>query len=269
MKLTILGSGTDASNVPGVPNRYPPGFLIKTNEGIHILFECSEGVRFRLQQAGVDHAELMHLAVTHSHPDHYCLPQLYQSIHNTRMWSGRYEVPHQLNLYCPKQIAEGFMDLWRLYSPNWPEGLPLLKLNFTVLPCADPVRIGNSRLLGLRVYHGNPKIEALAFRLESPDGVFTYSGDTVLCEGIRQAAQGATVFVCEASARVGRHRHELSGVHMSPYVAGLVAKEAKVRTLVLFHYTGLDTEEAVIEDCRNSGYQAEIVLGKDFQEFHI
>jgi ribonuclease BN (tRNA processing enzyme) len=69
MKLTILGSGTDASQLPGIPNRFPPGFLVEWDNE-KILFECSEGIRFRLEQIGIDYASIRHLAISHSHPDH-------------------------------------------------------------------------------------------------------------------------------------------------------------------------------------------------------
>lgn len=269
MKITILGSGTDASNLPDIPNRYPPGFLVEI-AGEQILFECSEGVRFRLEQAGVDHAELKHLAITHSHPDHFGgVIAFYQSIHNTRMWSGRYEIPHELNIYCPKQVADAFWKLWLLHSPNWPEGLPTPKINLVKMPGDEKIVIGAAKLSAFPVYHGTDKIEAVAYRLESKEGVFVYSGDLVLCEGIRQAAKDTDIFICEASARVGEHRQELSDVHMSPYVAGEIAKEAGVKKIVFFHYTGLDSDEAIIADCRSSGYKGEIMVGKDFQVFEI
>src|SRR3989344_2865428 len=100
MKLTILGSGTDASELPGIKDRYPPGYLVEFGKE-KILFECSEDIRFRLEKIKVDYTSLKHLAISHSHPDHYELPEFVQSVWNNLLWSGRSKKVHNLTIYCP------------------------------------------------------------------------------------------------------------------------------------------------------------------------
>jgi hypothetical protein len=49
MKLIALGTGVCASNLPDIVNREPPGFLVRVGVE-NILFDCSEGIRFRLEK---------------------------------------------------------------------------------------------------------------------------------------------------------------------------------------------------------------------------
>ncbi len=61
MKLTILGAGVGASGLAGAA-QYPPGFLLEWDDASaqdgkqKILFDCSEGVGFRLAQAGYEYS---------------------------------------------------------------------------------------------------------------------------------------------------------------------------------------------------------------------
>jgi len=52
-------------------------------------------------------------------------------------------------------------------------------------------------------------------------------------------------------------------------LAGDIAAGARVKKLVLFHYTGLDSDEKMISAARQAGFKEEIVIGKDFQSFKL
>ncbi len=262
MKLTVLGCGSPAS--PRAANRYPPGYLVEFR-GHKLLFECSEGIRFRLEQAGHAYTEIQDVAISHAHPDHYALihflqPALCPGIRNEFKNDS-------LNIYCPKQVAEDFPKLWGAHLPEMAGRgeLDFPKLNFVVLPSSlGPTEIGGAKLTAARVYHGFGKVDALAFRLETPEGVFAYSGDTGECPGIREVCRDADLFACECSSRVGDFQNARSYGHLSPHLAGDIAKKAGVKTLVLVHYTGIDSDEVVLQDCRSSGYSGDLILAKDF-----
>src|SRR3989344_2373852 len=216
MKLTILGSGTDASQIPGIPNRFPPGFLVEWDEE-KLLFECSEGIRFRLEKIGIDYASIRHLAISHSHPDHYALPQFYQSIHNKGLWGGEHFSDHELKVYGPKDLVEGFPGLWQKYHPDLSDMLPRPWLKFVAMPAQDEINIARAKLKAFEVYHGYGKVGAVAYRLETPEGIFVYSGDTGECEGIRDAANNADIFVCECSANIGDNQNPKGYGHLNPF----------------------------------------------------
>lgn len=268
MKLTILGSGTDASNLPGIANRFPPGFLIEWDNE-KLLLECSEGIRFRLEKVGIDYASIHHLAISHSHPDHYALPHFFQSIYNKGLWGGKHFADHELNIYGPKDLTENFTALWLLYHPDLPQMLPMPQLKFIALPESGEIKLGSASLEAFKVYHGFGKVGAVAFRLKSPSGVIAYSGDTGECEGIRQAAENADIFICECSARIGDKTSPKAYGHLNPFLVGDIAKNSQVKNIIIFHNTGLDSDEAIITECQRAGFEGEIVIAKDFQTFNL
>lgn len=261
MKVTVLGSG-----VSGREDRRPPGFLVEFGAE-KVLFECSEGIRFALNEIDCDYSDLKHFVLSHGHPDHFAFTHLVHSIYNHRQHQNRPKNP-ELNLYWPDSVADGFSTNWDYYMAGFKEKqLRWSKLNFYRMTTTREVRQKNFVFKSFPVYHSFGQIEALAFRLETAEGLFVYSGDTGLCQGVFEAAKGADLFVCEASARVGERQAFGKGYgHLSPFEAGQVAKQANVKKLILFHYTGFDSDEKILSDCRESGFAGEVIIGKDSQE---
>lgn len=56
---------------------------------------------------------------------------------------------------------------------------------------------------------------------------------------------------------------------LNPRQAGEVAKTCGVKKLVLTHYSGRDSDEAMLADCRLSGFEGEIVIAKDGDQYEI
>ena len=267
MKLTILGSGTCASQIPNVPNRYPPAFLVEFGQE-KVLFDCSEGVRFRLEQAGFQYADIHHIAISHIHPDHFALVHFIQSVFCNGLWGGIMNT--NITVYCPEEIKNAYPKLLSLQIPglDHPGLVDFPKPKFIV--AADRIsKLGDSTITAKKVYHEFGLTDAIAFRLETPEGVFAYSGDTGDCSGIREACKDADIFVCEASARIGDETNPTGYGHLNPRLAGEIAMQGKVKKLILFHYTGLDDDQSIIEDCKKSGFDGELVIAKDFQIFEI
>jgi len=101
----------------------------------------------------------------------------------------------------------------------------------------EPVHIGPLRLTPYRVLH---PVEAYAIRVEGPSDdpvagtvVLAYSGDTDICPGLAEAAEGADVLLSEAAFQEGRD--EIRGVHLTGRRAAQVARDADVGLLVLTH----------------------------------
>lgn len=261
MKLTLLGSGTCVNQLPNIPNRYPPAFLVEWADQ-KILFDCSEGTRFRLEQAGFNYTSIDHIAITHSHPDHCALVQFIQSKYVHYWWRSLDN--EDLTIYCPKHIEKNFNNIWSFYNPDIEEMWKPIHFRAMSEP-GSAEKIGNGTLKAYGVYHGHGKIDALAFRLETPEGVFTYSGDTGDCEGVHEACRGADIFVCEASSRINDQKGQVPYGHLAPQEVGEICKQGKVKKVILVHYQGFDTDEKMTEAVRSSGFEGEVVVGKDFQ----
>ena len=56
---------------------------------------------------------------------------------------------------------------------------------------------GSVRVLAVAVHH-EPVPDAVAYRVETPDGVVVISGDTRVCDEVEQPSAGADVLVHEA-----------------------------------------------------------------------
>lgn len=271
MKITILGSGVAAAQLPGIPDRFPPAYVVEV-AGEVVLFDCGEGTRFRLAAAGFEYAALKHIAISHSHPDHNALINLLQSTYCHGLWDATKPRNAVWNIYCPEHMVVNFPAVWNYYLPDQAGELyEFPKLQWHAMSAGPaPIALnGFLRLSAQPVYHGQGRTDAVAFRLESPDGVFAYSGDSGDCTGLRTVAQGADIFVCEASARIGDEQASAGFGHLTPYGAGKIAKEVEVKKLILVHYQGFDSNDAMLADCRRSGFEGEIAIGQDGQVFEV
>ncbi len=268
MKLTILGSGTCVNQLPGIPNRFPPAFLVEW--GAHkMLFDCSESVRFRLEFAGFDYADIHHIAISHAHPDHYALTHYIQAVFVKPLWGGEHFKNERIDVYCPDQIAEDFPKEWDIFTPElrgrekfpWPKTI----LHGMTQENARSIAVEDATLTTVPAYHGFGRVDALSFRLETPEGVFVYSGDTGWNDALPTFAKDADLFVCEASARVNDEKNAFDYGHLNAKQSGEIAKRANAKHLILFHYTGLDSDDALRDAVQASSFNGKMTIGKDFE----
>lgn len=265
MRLVALGTGTCTTAPPGQRQRLPPLFALDVaREGeapSWILFECSEGARWRLLDAGIDPRMIEHVAVSHPHPDHAALPQFVQS-RACEMIFGDGTRASRLNVYLPPLSAATLPSLWSWHQPE-DRGEPSSRVGLRAVPTPD----GWSReiadgvtLRAFKVTHGQSP--AVAFRVEARGRVFAYSGDSAPCEGLSRAAEGADLFVCEAASRVGVDLTKRYG-HCNPHQAASVARDARAKTLWLTHYSGHDTADAMLSDARSAGFAGVLHIAGD------
>lgn len=264
MRLIVLGSGMDASQISGIPNRFPPGFLLEWGSE-RLLLECPEAVRFRLEDVGVDYASIKYLVISHSHPDHYALPQYLQSVWNKFYLTGKRYDNYSLQIYGPKTLTRRVVELLGFYRPESKNFLPLTPPVLKSLPQNAPIIIKGLKLSAKKVYHGSGLLDSLSYRFEYKNKIIAYSGDTGDCKNVYKISLNADIFLCECSARIGDEQSSKTTGHLNPKQAGEIAKKSQVKKLVLFHYSGLDSNSAITKDCRKSGYAGEIIVAQDFQ----
>jgi len=86
-------------------------------------------------------------------------------------------------------------------------------------------------------------------RITDPSGAtLVFSGDTGVCEPLTELAQGADVFLCEASWTDAPDRPP--HVHLSGTEAGRVAKQAGVGELLLTHIPPWTSREEVLAEAK-------------------
>ncbi|MBI4138555.1 hypothetical protein HY479_00185 [Candidatus Uhrbacteria bacterium] len=269
MKVVALGTGVCANGYVPKADRQPPGFLVDVG-GFLVLFDCSEGIRYRLTAAGYDYGRVGHIAVTHGHPDHAALPQFIQAKSCRRIWANDQPSFATCNIYLPRKLAEGFPAVWDWHQPEnngayWPELTP----TFVSMDDKSEQMLAPDIILhSFAVPHGFGKHPALCYRLETPEGVIAYSGDSGMCDALVEAGMDADLYLCEASFRIGFVDAKKYG-HLTPREAGEVGKRSRAKRLRLTHYLDLDTPEAMLHDLRESGYHGDADVARDGDVYEI
>lgn len=210
MKITVIGS---CSALPK-KNEAASSYLIQS-KGINILLDCGSGSISVLQNY-INLNEIDAIILSHFHADHmsdiYCLQYGAAIDFNMGFRKNPLQVyAHKLdskfqNLkyknYC---IAKEIDDKSTLKFHD-------LKITFKwmkhTLPC-----------LGTRIQEGNK--------------IFSYSGDTEMCNNLGLLCKNADIFLCESTLL-----NEQSGIikgHLSCGEAGKIAKSSKVKKLILTH----------------------------------
>ncbi|GEM_PF-594925 len=265
MSLSVLALGTGVcTDTPHTKNaRQPPGFLIEV-DGTYLLFDCSEGIRFRLRAAGIDPGLVTHIAISHAHPDHAALPQFIQSKFCRQFIGGHDPRGAQLRIFMPKLLARDWPQVWNWHQPEndggyWNEFAP------EIVGMEDGFEeeiIPKVFLKAHAVYHGFGRHPSMGFRLVTPYGTVAYTGDTGVCEGVRVIAQSADLLIADCSTRVGQEYTGGYG-HMGPRQCGDVALKAGAKRLWLTHYYDFDVPDVMLAEVRAAGYFGEAKLAQD------
>ncbi|MFA6099272.1 MAG: ribonuclease Z [Patescibacteria group bacterium] len=266
LKVLTLGSGVCANKCLPGPRRYPPGFLIDY-DGQLLLLDVSEGVRFRLEDAGYDYGKVAHVAISHVHPDHADLSPFLQAKLCRTLWCQTEEGMEKLDVYLNETSIAGFEQTWQWRHPeaagklnHFPE-----KFNFTL----QPLRGGWEKeifkgltLKAFGVYHGFGQHPALGFRIEVEGKSIVYTGDAGLTESLFTNVEKADLLIADCGTRIGQEYTGGYG-HMGPGQCGMLAFRGQVKELWLTHYVGFDTPAAMEAEARKSGFSGIVKVVTD------
>jgi len=215
--LTVLGSGT----IVPMADRGCAGYLLRGDRGRAVLLDCGPGTLGRLAQIGVSAAEIRTLFLTHFHLDHVAdlAPLL-----NAR-WMLSAAGPREMEIVGPNGTRGHLAWLASRMDPWFAD------YRFAVHEARDGLlEVAGIRVASVATGH---TAESICFRLEDERGrsVF-YSGDTPATDAIVPLARGADLAVIECSMP----DEARSDGHLSPSLAGRIARLAGVRKLVLTHF---------------------------------
>lgn len=227
MRLTVLGSGT----VDPQPHRACSGYHVKTSHE-EFLFDLGNGALRRAVESSVEPSKVQHLFLSHLHPDHTAdiVPLLFARKYAPSPWD---DVP-ALTIHGPegtKEFLEALYSAWPSIRPNDPATLTVDEIP----PERGEVFEKASTTVGVvPVEHGD--MEAFAYWVKDGEKSLVYSGDTKLCEGIKNAAWGADLFVCECSCFPrGCEPLYCREVHLSWEDVAEICEEANPLAVVLTH----------------------------------
>jgi len=239
MECLILGSGTILQKDY---RKNCSGYLIDRC----LLVDCGPGIWQAVGRAGLKPAELNFILLTHLHVDHVSdlLPLLL----------ARFLSPNdqrkELRIFGPVGLRKWFRSLGEV-SGAW-----LRELHVRLTEMTGPISLNGYTVAAAGTGHTD---NSLCYRITAPDHrVLFYSGDSDYNQVLIEQAFHADVCILEASNTA---ETKIEG-HLTPALAGKVAREADVRHLVLTH---MYPEVEAIDAVREAGgfFKGTISLARD------
>ena len=232
MRLTVLGCAW-AAPIDGVG---ASGYLVEAG-GAQLLVDCGPGVATELGRHGSPW-RLDGVVVSHVHFDH-CYDLLPLAWTRLARLAGAPD-PTKLPLWLPPGGTQTLEWLGAAFVEHATEKyVRFHQTAFDTREYADAgaeLRFGEATIwLFGPTAHPAP---CYAIRIEAPDGVIAYSADGEACGAMRRAAEGADLFVCEATLFDEESRRP--GGHMTVRDAAELAADAGVGALVLTHLPRFD-----------------------------
>ncbi|MDP9805949.1 ribonuclease BN (tRNA processing enzyme) [Trueperella bonasi] len=236
LSVEVLGANATAPDAVGAAS----GYLVQGQTGV-VKVDAGPGTMMAFMQAGHQLEDLRAIVLTHLHADH--------SI-DIMTWAYRWTFPTvkpSIPLYVPRGETyqlESYDDLYGIPT------LPTMKRPITgTFDIREMERDGESSFevdgLTLTAYPARHAVPSAALRFERDGKSIVFSSDTGDCDGLRAAAQGANVFIAEATYLDPNPEAMAAHGHLTPALAGEIAKECGVKKLVLTHLSfSSDAEES-------------------------
>lgn len=286
VNVTLLGT---AALFP-LPDRALTAAAL-TCGGHTILFDCGEGTQTAARRTHVSLMKIGLIALTHYHGDHiFGLPGLLQTMYSMGRTETLYITGPEGLREAMEPILK--LTGWTSYEivlmdsdragirlaslvSGWPEEayltpfptehrVPSQGYCFTLGRCGkfQPARakaLGVPVKLWGRLQKGQEvQVGAVTVRPEQIMGAprkglkFVFSGDTLACDSLRDAAQDADLAVFEATyGEIEQGELAIERGHMNFVQAARVAADANVRELWLTHFSQMmETPEAYLPDAK-------------------
>jgi ribonuclease Z len=279
-KVVLLGTGTPRQD----PERFGPATAVVVGDAAYLV-DCGPGV-VRRAAAAVAHGvvalapkNLKTLFVTHLHSDHTLgYPDLIFSpwvVGRTAPLTAY--GPHGLGEMTRHILAAHREDIEIRTTGEEHGNLTGYKVDVHELRPGVVYQDATVKVTAILVKHGAWK-EAFGYRFDTADRSVVISGDTRPCPELEAAAQGVDVLVHEVYAddeAVAENRpgggdwvQYMRDSHTSARELGGIAMRAHVKLLVLVHVLRRHaTDEELIAEVRQGGYQGPVVVGKDLDVY--
>ncbi len=213
----------------------------------------------RLLEHGVSIFDITHIFFSHFHPDH--TGEL-----ATFLFANKY--PDETRRQKPLTIAGGigFRSFFNRLETVYGDWIRLQPQLFNIL---ELYPTGNNRLniqdIALSFASVEHRPESLAYRLDFPDGIsVVYSGDTDFSEKLIGLAEQAGVLICESALPDERK----APGHLTPSLAGELARRARVHMLVLTHFYPECEKVDIASQCRKT-YNGLLFLAEDLWQIPL
>ena len=289
----LITLGTGSGPVPDAQQAKSANLV--TVNGTHYLVDAGDGVARRLAQAHIDLRELGTVFLTHHHDDHTAGLGAMMSA----AWDQNRTQP--INVYGPppteafvKAIVQVFAISADIRIADGGVSVPVGKLFFGHDVGTGPVyqdanlKVTAAENTHYKFHSGSDagKHKSYGYRLETPDRVIVFTGDTGASEAVTELAKDADLLVTPTSSFKERMRlmtetgrwQAMSSAEQERVLAqanrnitlediGKMAARAKVKAVVLSHSNthGASSEQWIAEVKEN--FSGPVFVAKDLQEF--
>lgn len=224
MEITVLGCWAPYPRAGGACS----GYLIRAG-GLNVLLDAGNGALSRLMHF-VDFRLLDAVIISHLHHDHYLdLFSLRHAIEGARR-NGSRAAP--LRLFAPAEPAAEFKLLAsyeKAFAATTVESLPGERTSGGGI-----TRRLDLSGLTLRFAPAVHSLPGFSISVEGR-GKLVFSGDTAPTKELAALAEGADLFLCEASGQ-DSDAEAMQGAHLTARQAGETARQAGAKRLLLTHF---------------------------------
>jgi ribonuclease Z len=263
--VILLGTGTPMVDAA----RCGSGTAIVDAAG-WLLVDCGRGVPQRIAEAGLDMSLLRAVFLTHHHSDH--ISDL-ATLATMRWCDG---APDPLIVVAPQGPCARFaatcldpFDQTAFHGQASPAAgaHPRIAVQaFSAQPSPESVYEDDRFVVSSALVDHHPIEAAVGYRIIVSGSVVTLSGDTAVCSGVEELADGADLLIHEA-VRASAASPKLLAWNASAESVGALAKRANVRHVVLTHLLpppqSADDEAGFVVDARRGGFVGPITVARD------
>lgn len=287
MNITLLGTGSPEAN----KDRASSGYLIEAGHDI-ILLDCGGGVFDRLLQAGYKPSDVTHLFFTHLHSDH--MMDYARLVHAA--WD---EGGGALKVFGPAPIREindklfgnngvfatdltartehvASQQVWRARGGTIPRPWPApviteIESGFTYRSAASSETPWS--LSSCEVFHAQPHLDSMAFKVTMADKSFVYSGDAALSTEFENFARGCDLLLHWCYRDIDDHSMPaVTELSPDPIQIAQLATRVGCKQLVLTHLrTKMDTpaNQSNIIAAVSQNYSGDFQIANDLMKISL
>jgi ribonuclease BN (tRNA processing enzyme) len=287
----VITLGTQGGPMP-FASRAQPANAVVVNGRVYLV-DAGNGVAQQLVKAGLDHRRVGQIFITHNHDDHNAD---WGTLMGLQWSTGRRQPTHVYGPAGTEAMLKGFLEY---FKPNArirradSKGLPPPEQMFKAHDYPGDGQIYKDDLITVTAAEnchfskdgaGASGVDhSYSLRIQTPDKVIVFSGDTGACAPVAALAKEADLMIHEVidldliekammaqlppEIAQGLMRH-MRVEHTTAEEVGRLAKAAGVKQLVLNHIIpGRDEPDSVYLDPVKRHYDGPVTVARDLMSF--
>ncbi len=251
MEITIIGSGTC---VPSL-RRAAPAIMVDT--GAHkFLLDSGPGTLRQMLHAGITINDIDTIVYSHFHADHTA--DLVPFIFALKYSPGAIRTKN-ISIIGPPGLKEFYRSLTLAYG-RW-----IIPEHFTINwieAASGSITCGSATIKTAPTMHAESSM-ATRIELESGQAV-VYSGDSEYCASLVELGRNADLLILECA-----FPEEMKSIgHLTPSLAGRIARESLCKKLLLTHFYPPCDESDLLTPLRKE-FSGAVILAEDLMKICI